>query len=728
MSARALATALLALCATALAALVPYANGWAVDNRLAAWAELDPGYAELVRAFGGDEFVLVRADGIDGDGARDAWLDGLGERLAALPAVSDVLDPLHLPGAPADGASVARRLERAAARPLARALDLVGDGRADLLLGIRPAASSEERRALAREVGELEAEAARLGLRLRSSGHPLVAAALDEEALAVERVFGPLFAVAGFLATAVALRCAWLALAALLPAALASVAVRAALRAIDVPANMIVVAAGPLVLVLVVASVLHQVAAFRRLHSSGLGRPEAARAARREVLRTALFAGVTTAMGFGVFALAPVPAVRRLGTAVAVAVLVAVPLAHAALPLLLAGLPARRQRAAASHPRPWRRLAAFAARRRRGIVAAAAALFAGGALAVPGLRFGTNALDYFPAGHRERDAFVSIEAEGGALSGVDVLVASGEGLVERSGELSALLAGVPGVVGVVGPDTVAADVRAVSGPLAPLLRDAALERAGRVDPDGRWLRFTARARTAGAEEVRALAAELERRAVAWSGEGRAYATGSVVELLGVQEKLVGTLATSLGGTAAFVGLCFLLAAGRLALFAAAMSVNLWPVPLVLWSARLLDYSLDAATVMVASVAMGLAVDNTFHLLSAGRPWRGSREGLAAFGRVGDAAAASSLALLSGFALLAASPFVPTARFGVLSAIGVAAAFAGDFLLLPALLLRGGRSDGPRALAAATPCTARVPRRSDPPSLTSLALFRKEVRP
>jgi predicted RND superfamily exporter protein len=115
-------------------------------------------------------------------------------------------------------------------------------------------------------------------------------------------------------------------------------------------------------------------------------------------------------------------------------------------------------------------------------------------------------------------------------------------------------------------------------------------------------------------------------------------------------------------------------------------------------------ALDAATVMVASVVMGLAVDNTFHVLRAARGG-GARARLAALDAVGGAALASTLALAVGFAALAASDFAPTARFGGLTALGVLAAFVGDFLVLPALWIGTRPPDrrrGPVTLAAAQP--------------------------
>jgi predicted RND superfamily exporter protein len=96
--------------------------------------------------------------------------------------------------------------------------------------------------------------------------------------------------------------------------------------------------------------------------------------------------------------------------------------------------------------------------------------------------------------------------------------------------------------------------------------------------------------------------------------------------------------------------------------------------------------LDVATVMTASVAFGVAVDDTFHYLYHWR--RGRSIGLAA--RVaGQGIVATSFVVAGGFSVLALSGFTPVVRFGLLTALAVALALLVDAVLLPALV---GRRD------------------------------------
>lgn len=102
------------------------------------------------------------------------------------------------------------------------------------------------------------------------------------------------------------------------------------------------------------------------------------------------------------------------------------------------------------------------------------------------------------------------------------------------------------------------------------------------------------------------------------------------------------------------------------------------------------FPLNSITVMVAAVILGIAVDDGIHLVSAYRHLR--RRGEAA-----DEAAAVALrmkfrpmactsSILAVFlGLLVLTSFPPVAHFGILSALGLAIAFLGAIVLLPALL-------------------------------------------
>ncbi|TWU41371.1 MMPL family protein [Novipirellula aureliae] len=124
--------------------------------------------------------------------------------------------------------------------------------------------------------------------------------------------------------------------------------------------------------------------------------------------------------------------------------------------------------------------------------------------------------------------------------------------------------------------------------------------------------------------------------------------------------------------------------------AVAMIPNMFPVLMVFGIMCHFDIAIDIGTMMTASVAMGVAVDDTIHFLS----W--FRQNLDAglsrveavietYRRVGPAMTQTTIVGGLGLFVFALSTFTPTQRFGTLMLVMLLAALIGDLVLLPALL-------------------------------------------
>ena len=129
--------------------------------------------------------------------------------------------------------------------------------------------------------------------------------------------------------------------------------------------------------------------------------------------------------------------------------------------------------------------------------------------------------------------------------------------------------------------------------------------------------------------------------------------------------------------------------------AASMLPNLAPIALIFAFMGLFGIWLDMATAMVASVAVGIAVDDTIHLLHGYLHRR--RRGLTVpgamartFRQTGRAITATTLVLSAQFLLLTFSDFQPTNAFGSLTALGLLVALLFDLLVLPSLLVLAHR--------------------------------------
>ncbi len=140
----------------------------------------------------------------------------------------------------------------------------------------------------------------------------------------------------------------------------------------------------------------------------------------------------------------------------------------------------------------------------------------------------------------------------------------------------------------------------------------------------------------------------------------------------------------------------------------ALPPNLFPAVMVLGAAGHLGYTLDVASLMTASVALGIAVDDTLHFMLW---WKhaGSASGAEGVqsGKVstlgdpieqamrysGTAMTQTSFILGLSIVLYAFCGFLPTVRFGWLLCGMMFSALVGDLILLPALLAAHGDRDG-----------------------------------
>jgi predicted RND superfamily exporter protein len=122
-----------------------------------------------------------------------------------------------------------------------------------------------------------------------------------------------------------------------------------------------------------------------------------------------------------------------------------------------------------------------------------------------------------------------------------------------------------------------------------------------------------------------------------------------------------------------------------------MLPNVFPVVLIFGLLGWLGVTIDIGTMMTASVAMGIAVDDTIHFLTHYRHYL--EEGatrqeavVSTYRRVAPAMLQTSIIAGVGLFVFALSTFTPTQRFGTLMLLLLGSAVWGDLLLLPALLV------------------------------------------
>jgi predicted RND superfamily exporter protein len=154
-------------------------------------------------------------------------------------------------------------------------------------------------------------------------------------------------------------------------------------------------------------------------------------------------------------------------------------------------------------------------------------------------------------------------------------------------------------------------------------------------------------------------------------------------------------------------LATLVVGGMIALFLrslswalAVMLPTLFPALATLGAMGLAGVYLDIGTAMIAAVVLGIAIDDSVHLLTQYRRRRaGGSEPCeaicAAVLHAGRAVVTTSLALSLGCFVLTLSSWQSVASFGFLSGLAILVALVADLVILPAVIAAGAQLERPR---------------------------------
>lgn len=182
--------------------------------------------------------------------------------------------------------------------------------------------------------------------------------------------------------------------------------------------------------------------------------------------------------------------------------------------------------------------------------------------------------------------------------------------------------------------------------------------------------------------------------LAFSGEPRpirAVYTGMVPVVYKTQRELLKSLFESIMWATVLISVVLMFVLKSPLAGIISMIPNMFPIVIIFGALGWLDIKVDIGIMMTASVALGVAVDDTIHFLTWFR--RGIAMGLdrrgsimLSYDRCATAMTQTTLIGGLGLAVFATSTFTPTQQFGYLMISMLAAALVGDLLLLPALLM------------------------------------------
>ncbi|GAB3099557.1 MMPL family transporter [Aestuariicella hydrocarbonica] len=489
----------------------------------------------------------------------------------------------------------------------------------------------------------------------------------------------------------------------------------------DQPFNSISSILPPLLSALTMAALVHVYNALQYTSLRGLNGRERVNAAMQEVKRPALFSALTTAIGLASLGFSSIPPIRMFGLSAALGVcLVYLIVIHLLPPILVQ-----------FDRKPWPRrqhglqfldqlvnvLVRTGIRHPVTVIAVVVLSLAASAPLIARIKVETNLLEFFHADHPLRVDTAHIENKlAGTLPLEIVFTATDPDWLLKPAilqQIRQLQTGLESLTSVDKTLSVADFIEEMNWGFhaedpkyrtipddAQLISQYLFVYDGEdlfdfIDSDYLNARVAISANVHGAEEIRQLIQDVREQLrkrpgllgadIKWeiSGAGRLFADQEALLIEG-QGK-------SLGGALVLIFLLLLASWRSLRDAALCMIPNLSPILLIFIVMGLLRINLDMATAMIASVAVGIAIDDTIHVyhgfihrIKAGRSPVTAL--VRAYQTAGRAVMVTTFILCSQFLLLLASAFVPMGYFGLLSSIGLIAALVFDLLLLPAILI------------------------------------------
>lgn len=183
----------------------------------------------------------------------------------------------------------------------------------------------------------------------------------------------------------------------------------------------------------------------------------------------------------------------------------------------------------------------------------------------------------------------------------------------------------------------------------------------------------------------------ERFALVFGDEVEVTVTGIVGLLFKTINAMIVSMAKSYMIATIVITIMMVFLIGNLRIGLISMIPNLAPIIFILGIMGLFDFPLDAFTLLIGSIAIGLVVDDTIHFMDNFRQYHiqtnNTKEAIHnTLQTTGHAMLYTSLVLSSGFFIYICSSMSNLVNFGLLTGLSILLALVADFILLPALLV------------------------------------------
>lgn len=492
---------------------------------------------------------------------------------------------------------------------------------------------------------------------------------------------------------------------------------------VGVPINMTMTIIPPLLIAIASSLTIHIVATYVDTAAAISDKIEVVRETFRSLASPLITAGATTAIGFGSLMISPIPNIQRVGLFSVVGILFAMLIAFTFVPAVLAviPIPARgvaRKRASGFMASLVERIIQINLRHRISILVISGLILAVSIAGLTRVRVDTDFLSYFKEGSEIRQAADVIGENLAGVSTFYVVIEGGESWVMRRGDvlrgvdsLQKYMENKPSIdkatsmVNIVklfhqamnSDDSAYFKVPDSQDILEEAIfltvdQEAPRVRAHYVVEDYSSMSVFARSQLVSTSDLAETIADVEQFASKVLPEGvTATATGTVVVMAKSIDSIIQGQRDSLllAFGLIFIIMSCLFRSARVGLIS--MISNTVPIFVIFGIMGWFDMPLNIGTSVVASISLGIAVDDTIHYMMHFRRElaRGTerREAMVeALRQVGKPVINTSLALAFGFGVICFSDFGMLVSVGLLTAITMITCLLSDLFLTSALLL------------------------------------------
>lgn len=692
---------------TLASAIIPvlFLPGLRFDNSVTMW--LDPSstpyrqYQAFLDRYGSDEFILIVLE------MDDPFSDGsltLQEELAQNLTGVDVVDQVFTLPDYLSAVWSGKSGWKKAGRPkdyLYRFLVGPNQKTVGIYVTLKAHINPQTKQETVLKIDQITKERCHGGIQTHLVGMPVLNAALNQAAQASSTTFLPLALAACVITLAVSLRSIKAMVAVMTSVTITSIWTAGLMAMTGRSLNMITVALPGILCVLALANGIHIASEFIAELGYKSDRQNAMRETLMRLITPAVFTSVTTAVGFGSLALSGIQPIVEIGIYTAIGILISCLCNLTIVPGLLLLLPmagSKVHRTMTPHWSGW--CGDFVSRRKWSVstlAILATAVFLAGATQ---LNSESNTLKFFPRNARIVDDYNFVAQHFSGFSTVEIEIESPQDKINETLQT----------------------MNAMQREIEKQSTVARIEHLGRLKLFSRELSRSSRGRTIGATKLiskmadQFVARQDERVFLRMSvlvkvtasskftsiiecieqsatdhlpKETSWHLSGIVPLLMNVERQIVRTQTKCFPIAAAIILSMIGLLFQSFRAFMASILPNILPILAILSLMVVLDISLDPATVMIATIAIGISADDTIHFLARYRLFKNNgmnpnEASTAALGEIGRAAVFTSVVAAAGFGILALSEFPPMACFGLLTALTMIMALLADIFILPAL--------------------------------------------